>query len=265
MKHFRIRLGKQAVAVSLAMLCFSTCVGGTSAAAGNDAKVWVDGCPVIGEFVSDPEIEALIAEKEAALEKAGNQTRVASKNLAIPQEPQETNYWCGYAAIQSLLAFENILHSQTVIAAAVYSTGSACPWYLTNGNSTSQFPAAVYLTNEISGFSYVPFPYGAAGANPPSASDLKSRITGTINSTHGVLACGTSKASSGNASHLPDYPNSNIGHWIVVKGYYNYGDNMYIADPAKSSAVSWSGNIQAYYSVLTTKLQAFVAPKGIIW
>lgn len=265
MKHFRIRLGKQAVAVSLAMLCFSTCVGGNSAAAGNDAEVWVDGCPVIGEFVSDPDMEALIAEKEAALKNPDNQTRLASKNLAIQQQGQETNYWCGYAAIQSLLQFEYILHSQTVIAAAVYSTGSACPWYLTNGNSTSQFPAAVYLTNEISGFSYVPFPYGPAGSNPPSASDLKTRLTGTVNSGHGVLACGTSKASSGDASHLPNYPSFNVNHWIVIKGYYNYGNNVYIADPAKSSAVSWSGNIVAYYDIPTSSLQAFVAPKGIIW
>ena len=228
---------------------------------------WPDGCPVIGDgpFIPDPEMEAIIVEKEAAMFGQKSEADPCSNDLAIPQMPQETEIWSGYAAIQSLLSFEGITKTQTQIANSVYSTDSACPWYLANENTLSQFPAAGYLNSQISGYNYVPYPYGDAGATPPTESELKTRVKYTINNGHGVLACGTSNASTAHESHLPMYPAASISHWIVVKGYSSYGDNVLIADPVKSSAVSWSGSIEAKYDIPLSKLTASVAPKGIIY
>lgn len=134
---------------------------------------------------------------------------------------------------------------------------------MSNGNSTSQFPAAVYLSNYTS-HSYVPYPYGNAGATTITSAALSTRIVPTIYGGNGVVCCGQS-APSGSTSHLPGYPEWNVGHWIVVRGYEDNGAFYNIADPAKSSAVSWSGNISAYYRISGTKLAAFASNRGIIY
>ena len=67
------------------------------------------------------------------------------------------------------------------------------------------------------------------------------------------------------ASHLPNYPAQTITHWLAIDGYSNSGNDIFILDPAKSDAVSWSGSISALYSVSSDKLAAFASSRGLIW
>ena len=190
------------------------------------------------------------------------------------QVPQERNYWCGCAAAKSILDNIGIVKTQTQLASNTYlqtERFGSTPWYITNGNEFSQFPMATTLMNvqyEVgnSAFGYVPSPLGAAGANPLTVEQCKSYVMSTTSAFgdgYGVAACGASQNVTG--YRLPGYPASYIGHWIVSDGYKDNGNTIWIVDPAKSSAVSWSSSISAYYSISATLFRNFIQPRGIIW
>lgn len=253
--------------------------------------------PVIGEFEYDPEYAKIVEEKEKLAEryyqaklsrdielasellseldkfetkstnmsKAHLDKRASEKSLRVWQVDQSTNYYCGYASIKSLLDYEGVSKTQDEIAREVYKKNKSCPWYLSNGDSYDQFPVPKYLSDKID-FSYVPYPYGTAGTTDITTSKVKSKVVSTIDNEHGLMACGNSKGSiSNHESILPGYPGRNVGHWIVIRGYKNNGDTVLIADPAKSDKVSFSDSIDAYYSISTSKLRAFIQPRGLVW
>ncbi|GKX29998.1 hypothetical protein SH1V18_24780 [Vallitalea longa] len=261
-----------------------------SAAINTDVE---DYAPVIGNFKYDPQVAQKIHHKEMLADKyynakvSGNieemknykmqlapvdksthslkSTSSTSSRLSIYQVAQEKNYWCGYAAIKSLLDFEGVSKTQTTIAQEVYKTSNSCPWYLSNGDSRDQFPVPNYLEDKI-GFYYIPYPYGAAGTTNVQASNIKPKVVATIDAGHGLMACGRSYGNiSGHASILPNYPAKEIGHWLAIDGYKDSGDDTWIVDPAKSDAVSWGDNISKYYSITTDKLAAFVKARGLVW
>lgn len=188
------------------------------------------------------------------------------------QVPQEKSYWCGCAAAKSILDSLGIVKTQAQLASDTYLKTERfgnTPWYISNGNDFSQFPMATTLRDaqyEVSNtaFGYVPSPLGAAGANPLTVDECKAYVMSTTYSGYGVAACGVSKATNDNY-HLPGYPASDVGHWIVSDGYLNNGNSIWIIDPAKSSVVSWSNNISAYYNISATKFRNFIQPRGIIW
>lgn len=256
-----------------------------------------DFAPVIGEFKYNPEYAKMVREKEELADRyyqakiSGNielatkllsefheigmkstdnpkdnlNVRASYKYLDVWQVPQSTNYYCGYASIKSILDYHRVNKTQDEIAEEVYSINDSCPWYLMNGNSYDQFPVPKYL-KEKTGFNYAPYPYGAAGSANISISDVRRRVVSTLDDEQGLMACGSSKGSeSEHESILPGYPSYDVNHWIVVRGYKKYGDTIFIADPAKSSAVSFSDNIRAYYSVSASKLRAFIQPRGLVW
>lgn len=284
--------------IALNLICIM--LMGTGALSFASAKVpdedYEDYAPVIGEYIYDAELEVLAAEKERTakqyynsklsrsmtaeenlnifakkqvttpLLKEGSPSLYAkTRRLAIFQNPQEKYNWCGYAAIQSLLDYEGISKTQNRIARDVYKTDYSCPWYLSNGNDRSQFPVPVYLTDQID-FYYIPYPKGAAGTTDITGEDIDFRIVSTIDSGHGVMACGISYGNKKNdPSILPGYPARKIGHWIAIDGYQDYGDEIWIIDPAKSEEVSWSDDISRYYSISADKLAAFSKSKGIVY
>ena len=215
-----------------------------------------DGAPVDGNFVYDPAYAAEIAEKEAA---AMANDGIATFSNTVP------NVRLKSGSFAAMLDFEGINKTQLQIAQETYDEDSALAWYTIDGSDHSQFPAAVKL-KELTGFNYVPYPYGAAGGTNIQASNIDYKIKSTINQGHGVLICGRSYGNiPGHASILPGYPASEIGHWIASDGYKDDAASIWIVDPAKSDVISWSNNISAYYEVTATKLAAFAKARVIIW
>lgn len=189
----------------------------------------------------------------------------SSNRLSIYQVPQERGYWCGYAAIKSLLDYEGINMTQTEIAKAVYGVNSSCAWYTNDGTTSDQYPVPKFL-KEKTGYIYIPFPVNSAGAKVLTESDIKSKITYTIDRGHGLLACGESyRYYDKEGSRLPGYPAKSIVHWVAIDGYKSSGSETWIVDPAKSDVISWSGSIQKYYSISTEKLASFATMRGIVW
>lgn len=263
-------------------------------------EVAIDGAPVIGEYVPNPALDHLLEQKaqaaqeyyeakvngnpqaagklqeyasqyagSASLSRANdiNYQAVAassSKYLNISQKPQEKDFWCGYAAVQSILSYSGISKSQTAIAQILYDVNKPCPWYTNDYNNFSDYLVPNYLYQQT-GFYYMAYPRVAAGSMTLSKNDVAPKVMATIDMNRGVLVCGNSAASSSAASHLPGYPNQSIGHWIGVYGYSNNADQVAVFDPAKSSVISWSGSISAKYTISTDKLAAFASARGIVF
>lgn len=259
----------------------------------SDSENEFDYAPAIGEFQYEEDWIKLIEEKERIANEYNNAIEMEDYDLAskiakksnlgfsqdidsissqpsfkriagIGQRAQEKDYWCGYAALESLLDYHYKNMTQSEIAKIVYSPDKSCPWYLSNGDSAEQFPVVTTL-RKYTGFTYIPYPYGAAGSMTLTGSEISWRVKSTICNEHGLMACGTSSANVNSASHLPKYPAKTITHWLAIDGYSDSGNSIYILDPAKSSAVSWSSSISAMYTVSSDKLAAFASSRGLIW
>lgn len=141
------------------------------------------------------------------------------------------------------------------------------PWYISNGNSFSEFPMFNALNNAQGSKYYIPSPLGNAGSNPLSVDKCKSYIVSCTSNGNGVALCGTSKASNSHASHMPGYTTAyDVDHWVACYGYTSNGNNVKIADPvAGCSAIGWSSGVSATYSITAEKCQAFIAPRGMLW
>lgn len=226
----------------------------------------IDCAPIIGEMQANSYYENLNKQKEAAMSVSARAATKESNRIAgIHQVPQETDYWCGYAAMKSLLDYEGVDMTQEEIAIKTWTPDDACPWYKANGDSREQFPVPDIL-GKLTGHDYAPFPYGVAGATNLTASMITSGIIDTIEKGHGVLACGESyRRYDKEGSRLPGYPASSIRHWVAIDGYKSYGNEIWIVDPAKSDQISWSGGIQRYYSISADKLASFATMRGIVW
>lgn len=226
----------------------------------------IDNAPIIGEMQVNSYYEDLNKKKESELSAASTVAARETNRIAIYQAKQETSYWCGYAAMKSLLDFEGVVMSQSEIANKTWTPNAACPWYMANGDSRDQFPVPNVL-QELTGFYYAPYPYGVAGATNLTASMISPKIVSTIDKKHGLLACGQSyRKYDKEGSRLPGYPAWAVTHWVAIDGYRSYGDDVWIVDPvADSNMTSWSGGVDKYYLISADKLASFATMRGIVW
>ncbi len=190
----------------------------------------------------------------------------SAKRLAIYQVPQERSYWCGYAALKSLLDYEGISMTQKEIAEELYDPDKSCPWFTIYGTQVDQYYIPKYLNQKINDFNYAPYSPQLAGTNELNVSEVQERIVSTINQGHGVFVGGESyRAWDQKGSQLPGYPASLVRHYIAVDGYKSGGAEIWIVDPAKSDVIPWSDSISRYYSVPSEKLASYASAMGIVW
>ena len=156
--------------------------------------------------------------------------------------------------------------TQSGLESEIYS-GQPLPWYWIDGNQgETDFPASTYLNKYIANWYFTPYPMASIGTVTTTVAGIKDKLVFTLDHDRGVMVCGTSNKSASHLSHFPGYPTSdNIRHWVSLYGYYDYGDEFMVADPAKSSVITWSSNISAYYYVTAAKLHSFSTTMGIIW
>lgn len=189
----------------------------------------------------------------------------------IIQHPQETDYYCGYSALQSILEYYNIDMTQEEIAEEAYDVDSALAWFAgsqSQATNTRYYPAATYLNSKVD-HTYSPYnSYFGTFTEDELSEKLKSDIA--IDEVP-VLICGISKKGEDAPSHLPGYTTDyDISHWIVAYGITWNIDQQKVtevryADPAKSEKVSWSASIKAYDKVDLGKMYSFSSGHGIIW
>ena len=223
---------------------------------------------------------ALTIEKEELFNAYLTQKNIDTMNITprivvthlvdIVQNPQDTNYYCGYAALQSMLEFHDIYKTQSQIASEAYSQTNSLAWFIGSEAQSSDwtaYPAAAYLSAYLN-HSFRPFNsyFGTF-----TESTLLEKIKYNVDiMEEGILVCGVSKGNNSNGSKLPNYPSSDITHWIIIDGYYLDTDTQEVTaisfvDPAKSDEVSWSDPISAYSETTLTTMFKFAQGRGIIW
>lgn len=94
----------------------------------------------------------------------------------------------------------------------------------------------------------------------PSATEFKSHLVYDADNNY-PLGADTVEMAGG--VHYNGHPsNQTIGHWIVGKGYYNYGDGSYFADPATTV---WSTVSPEFSYATSTFTNRFLQSNGVTW
>ena len=194
----------------------------------------------------------------------------------VVQRPQQTSYYCGPAAAQSVLQWspgtgETNLTVQNLLASELSTVNpGGTGWYQIDGSTLSDYRMRVVLNarKPTGAPSYYPYTFGSLGSRPALTQDGgRWAILYTVGDNSRAIAADGISTATGNA-HLPGYPVSSIAHWIVVKGYTNYanssGDTICIADPAKSPYVSFSPSIAAVYYMSLNKAYNFSSAFGLM-
>ena len=265
-------------------------------------SVYTEGNPAIGEYIGNPSLEEFVAEKQALAEQyyeavcsgdieliadtrekftaleslhtseknsitnSGNRyygDPPSSYTVSLTHSTQGAYNYCGPATAYMILRKIGVTGiSQNSLAASLGTTSNGTAWYLTNGNSSSQFPMMTTL-NSYQGYKYyIPSPMGAAGANPLSETQVKSYVMSATSYDNAIALCGISYAYG--SSHLPSYPLYEVGHWLTCIGYNNYGNNIYVDDPASQYSSDFT-SVPNKYFISSSTCTAFISPRGMIW
>lgn len=223
-------------------------------------EVDIDGAPVV--IIED------ISELPESMKR--NIEIVTSKPVDAANCPQERDYYSGYASIQCLLNYNGIYKTQDEIAEEVYSKDDALAWFTgaqRHAADWEYYPAAVYLSSVL-GRDYRPYnSYFGEYTQEVLSEILREKMSNSYREP--ILVCGISSGNAESVSHLPGYPETTFGHWIVIYkiewDFENGTTEVAYLDPAKSDAVSWSGNIEAAETVSLEKMFAFSSGHGIIY
>lgn len=181
--------------------------------------------------------------------------------LAITQHTQINSYYCGPAMLQSLVEARSVSISQGAAASALGTTTAGTDWYQGGGVYPVEDALDAYLGSH--GANYAPV--GLAGSPSGSEkSDFKSRVYANTNNNWGI---------AGDAWQVPDGPHlighpedELIFHWFAIRGYFDWGEETYYADPASgASSLTWGDDVPRYSTMDSDKVATIMGGRGYIW
>lgn len=215
----------------------------------------------------------------AALKAAGAPAQVV---LGYAQQPQQTSYYCGPAAVAQALALVGINRSQNEVAdrlrtnASGYQTswsGTFTYYYAPDVGSTSR-PVADVMGSYMYGYGRNARYYSTEVPESPSATDLanfQTRLVNDASAGYPLIGDAWEVQGAGNLrlpGHPAVFPNTSydVFHWYTMHGYENYGATTYITDPAAGSPyVSWSSTIPRYSKIDSDTLTVINGGRGYVW
>lgn len=223
------------------------------------------------EIVWDEQMLAAINSKNEQISamKKSRLTYPSAYEVDVTWQQQINDYYCGPATASTILSIMNCTTpTQTQIASSQYlrTTTAGTPWYSGGADPTASptyynmsyaLDLWQYHQNGRYEWSYTVYPYNTT----PSDSEYIDNIKFTIYMDHLVAINGLSSEDADDLSHMPGYPTSDVGHWLVCNGWT--ADNEYwIVDPA--AGISGFRNVEQKYKVPEDKLLAFIH-HGIVY
>lgn len=169
---------------------------------------------------------------------------------SLLQEPQQTNYWCGPAAVAEIVKSKGVSLTQSQAASYMGTTTNGTDWY--NGT----YPIRDALNHFLNTSYYEP--YGTS----VSASVFKTNLAYDID--HGWGIAGDAYEVVG-GPHLVGHPNANIFHWFAIDGYSNSADSTHYADSVSgATSISWNGSVPKYSTMSTSTIAVICDGRGFI-
>ena len=222
---------------------------------------------------------AVEAAQPAALAAAGVPSQVA---LGYAQQPQQTSYYCGPAAVAQALALLGIYRSQAEVAdrlqtdAAGYQTSwsGTFTWYYAPDVGSTNRPVADVMGSYMYGWGRTGRYYSADVPEDVSSGDVeafKQRLVADASTGYPLIGDAWEVQGAGNLrlpGHPAVFPNTSydVFHWYTIHGYEDYGTTTYITDPAAGSPyVSWSSTIPRYSKIDSETLTVINGGRGYVW
>lgn len=208
---------------------------------------------------------SLANEPQLVSNMASLNTRASSNIVNVSWQKQLNGYYCGPATASMILKNLGITVAQnnSTLISRLSTTTSGTPWSIGNGTDISHYPMANTLNLYKGVTLFIPRPFVAAQSTL-TRSNLKSSTIASIDAGRAFACLGTSKRSSSHSSHLTNYPtNMDVGHWLVISGYGNNGESIYVTDPA--AGISGFENVQRNRYETLDKMYSFASYKGIVF
>lgn len=209
--------------------------------------------------------------KQAALDVA----RAAPSAFSIggKHRAQETNYWCGPAAVQATLAHQGIGSTQAALASQLGTTKTyGTPWTgtanVTPPGGKSGYPVADVLNYRLAGngrnFVYLAQPHN--GYDSTTVADFVRRVVFDVYNVRYAVVGNAVEIVGVSPYWLVGHPRDhNIYHFYSIYKYSSAGAIMGYEDPAHSDAVSWGDGVPAYSTYDSAKLVRINSGHGYIW
>lgn len=189
-----------------------------------------------------------------------------SYSLGGRQQPQQTSYWCGPAAVSEALAHQSVSLSQTNTATQLKTNTTGTAWsgvYVSTSPSTG-YAVADLLNNRLAsqGVKYYSIAVGS-----PTGTDISNLATRVRSDIYwGVPLVNDAWETANSAYHLVGHPTDRtIYHWFTTYAYSSSGSVITYEDSAKSSYVSWGAGVPAYSSLSATAIAHIVGGRGYVW
>lgn len=262
MKAFSTRFLAVATAATLG-LGMSSSASYAADSDGNASRVGDHAAGVRGNGGSGPwssaerrrdaaKLAASLDRSDAAL-VASDHSGDASYYLANTQVSQATYYWCGPAAVRSVLKQWGKDVSQSTLASQLGTTTNGTNW----GN------VGPVLNNRVGSSYYVYYPISYSATSTQIAG-YKTRLKSSIGLHQHQFIGGAWEVVNG--PHLNGHPNKEIQHYVSIRGFSNYGETTNYQDSASgASSISWSSGVPAVSSIDSTKIARIFGGYGIIW
>jgi hypothetical protein len=186
----------------------------------------------------------------------------SSHVLALQQFSQNTNTYCGPASgkmiakylVLGTSAYNGVHQDQEHMAGAAHmrtKQHGATKWIY------GDFPRGMnrWWQGQTNGV-YVQM-------DSPSVAEFKNALT--LDVDYGIPFAVDTVEWAQSWVRYNDHPGNtpkNIGHWIVVHGYYNWGNTTRFADPSTSL---WSGPSAHFEAPTTDFVNTFVQTNGMAW
>jgi Peptidase_C39 like family len=187
-----------------------------------------------------------------------------SASLLANQQPQQTSYWCGPAAVAEALGQMGVSISQSTAAKKLGTTTDGTAW--SGGATSTGHPVPDVLNLYQSRNYYIPW----SVPTTPSSTDIanyKTFLVSNIVNPPAVPLVGNAYETRSSHYHLNGHPGDRtIFHWFDIRGYTsNGGSTMYEDSVHNATTVSWYQSVPAYSTQPSNEIVTITGGRGYVW
>jgi hypothetical protein len=184
----------------------------------------------------------------------------AARSLAMTQQPQVRNYWCGPATVSEMLRQVGVSVSQSKAARQLNTTPGGTDWSNARGYPV---PSVLNANQKRNSYVAVALPWSPTAAQVRT---YENDLVADINRNGGAPIAGNAYEIPG-GPHLAGHPpNQSISHWFDIRGYANSGATTKYEDSVHGAAsIGWAAAVPAYSSLPSETVVNILGARGYDW